>query len=68
MKQVWAVGRWLILECRWMRKFKDLSPSIGTRSVPVTKNRNAFFYSYYNDLSSYQRCLMIGVSSVYPPS
>jgi hypothetical protein len=37
------VGRLDVLEWRWMRNFSDLRPSMGTRSVPVTKVKKFFF-------------------------
>jgi hypothetical protein len=39
LKHVCAVGKLFVFECRWIKKFKLFNPSIGTRSVPVTKAR-----------------------------
>ena len=43
LKQVWAVGRFFVFVCLWIKNFNDFSPSIGTLSVPVTKVKKFFF-------------------------
>lgn len=45
LKQVWAVGKLSWFACLWIKKFIDLKPSKGTRSLPVQKNKKAFLSS-----------------------
>lgn len=58
-----------------MLNFRDLRPSIGTLSVPVTNVRKFFLSSSFNlcknsqrYLCKYDMYLITGVSRVYPPS
>ena len=57
LKQVWAVGRFLVLEWRWIVNFRDLRPSMGTLSVPVMKVRKFFFCYWSRVCRNSQKCL-----------
>lgn len=41
-----------------MLNFKDFKPSIGTRSVPVTKVRKFFLSSVLSECKNYQKYLV----------
>ena len=53
-----AEGRLVVLEWRWMLNFSDLRPSMGTRSVPVTKVRKFLRSSVLREWINYQKYLV----------
>lgn len=65
--QVCAVGRFYVSgDCLWINRPNSLRPLIGALSLPVTKNRNAFFYSRVISWRISHKYLIIGQCSVNP--
>lgn len=57
LKQVWAVGRFVVFACLWITKLSSFIPSIGTRSEPVAKIRNDFLSSKSRECNISQKFL-----------